>query len=155
MDTITHRKRTLELTVLSLDELYVDPKLETRNLFVVVRAESIKCYTTGMATTGSDYERKPLWNEKLLVEMPTHARSITLEVKCKSSCVKDVGVARIALSDFLGDEVQFLSYRLRDWEGRRSGVLNFSVRVNSIEAKASSDLLLLGVPVGWNNYTCY
>ncbi|KAK7317527.1 hypothetical protein RJT34_01842 [Clitoria ternatea] len=91
MDTIAHPKRTLELNVLSLDELYADPKLKTRNLFVVVRAESIKCYTTSMATTRSNYERKPLWNEKLLVEMPTHARSITLEVKCNMRVTRKMG----------------------------------------------------------------
>lgn len=70
-----------------------------------------------------------------------HARSITLEVKCKTTWsstttrgAKDVGVARIAMSDLVGGVVpshclQFLSYRLRDWEGRRNGVLSFSFRV--------------------------
>ncbi len=110
-----------------------------------------------------------------------HARCITFEVKCKTSTgVKDVGVARVAVSEFLGGVVpehclQFLSYRLRDWEGRRNGVLNFSVRVKSPEyvaakvttekkvgscgfqmrgplgaSSSSSGGVVTGIPVSWN-----
>ncbi|KAJ1414824.1 C2 domain [Sesbania bispinosa] len=143
MDT----NRTLELTVLSAEDLRVDRKLNAKNLYVVVRAESITSYTTSTVVTEYDSEdggnnnnnNNPTWNEKLLVDVPAHARCITLEVKyCKSSSStsstgKDIGVARIAVSDFLGGAedhcLKMLSYRLRDWEGRRNGVLHFSVRV--------------------------
>ena len=68
-----------------------------------------------------------------------HTKSITFEVFCKSSmAVKSVGVARIAVADFLSGSLpesylQFLSYRLRDREGRRNGIINFSVRVKMPE----------------------
>ncbi|KAK7256691.1 hypothetical protein RIF29_30148 [Crotalaria pallida] len=110
-------------------QLRVDCKPATKNLYVVVRPESIKSYTTAMAEEGNV---NPSWNQKFMVDMPMHARCITFEVKCKTSMgVKDVGVARVAASEFLGGVVpdhclQFLSFRLRDWEGRRNGVLNFT-----------------------------
>ncbi|TKY65536.1 BON1-associated protein 2 [Spatholobus suberectus] len=158
MDATTHPqgplRRTLEITVLSLEELREDWKHTAQSLYVVVRAESINCYATGTAAEGGN----PTWNEKLVVDVPAHARSITLEVKCKNAPgVKDVGVARIAVSDFLGgaepdERLQFLSYGLRDWEGRRSGVLNFSVRATAPEKVCSSSGdVVIGVPV-WRDH---
>lgn len=126
--------RTLEITVISGENLHV-----TDEAYVVVRAESINCCTTktvkdSCSTTDSSFLS---WNEKFLVDMPVHARSITFEVQSKKSkgAAQPVGVARIAVTDFLGggvtgeDCLQVLSYRLRDWEGRRNGVIHFSVRV--------------------------
>ncbi|XP_020218534.2 uncharacterized protein LOC109801817 [Cajanus cajan] len=96
----THpRKRTLELTISSLDELREDWKPALKNLYVAVRADSITSYATG---TAEDCGGNSSWNETLVVEVPAHARSVTLEVKCRNSPgVKDVGVARIAVTDFL------------------------------------------------------
>nr|KYP64409.1 (+)-neomenthol dehydrogenase [Cajanus cajan] len=100
MDAATHpRKRTLELTISSLDELREDWKPALKNLYVAVRADSITSYATG---TAEDCGGNSSWNETLVVEVPAHARSVTLEVKCRNSPgVKDVGVARIAVTDFL------------------------------------------------------
>ncbi|XP_047151288.1 uncharacterized protein LOC124823167 [Vigna umbellata] len=70
--------------------------------------------------------------KKLMVDMPLHARSITYEVQSnRFKALRPVGVARIALSDFLTPEnsVHVFSYRLRDWEGKRNGVIYFAVRV--------------------------
>lgn len=126
--------RTLEVAVLSAEDLTVDRKPVAKNVFVEVRAESINCSTTAPSDGAGG---NPSWKETLMVEMPVHARSITFELKCKTSMgEKSVGIARIALSDFLGGIVpenclQFLSYRLRDWDGRRNGIINFSVRVKS------------------------
>ncbi|QCE02801.1 uncharacterized protein LOC114167678 [Vigna unguiculata] len=67
-----------------------------------------------------------------VVDMPLHARSITFEVQSnRFKGLRPVGVARIALSDFLTPEnsMHVLSYRLRDWEGRRNRVIFFAVRV--------------------------
>lgn len=168
----------------------MDRKPATKNLYVVVRPESIKSYTTGMAAAaeeGNSNTNNPSWNQKFCVDVPMHARCVTFEVKCKTSTgvVKDVGVARVAVSEFLGGVVpdhclQFLSYRLRDWEGRRNGVLNFSVKVvESPEyvaspvtkptaaekvgscgfrmrgaiggASSSSGGVVTGIPVSWKN----
>ncbi len=124
--------RTLEITVISGENLHV-----TDDAYVVVRAESINCCTTKTAKdSGSSDSSFLSWNEKFLLDLPVHARSITFEVQCKKSKgARPVGVARIALSDFLGDQgvpencLQVLSYRLRNWEGRRNGVIHFAVRV--------------------------
>ncbi|QHO52409.1 BON1-associated-like protein [Arachis hypogaea] len=69
-------------------------------------------------------------------------RSITFEVQCKKfKAARPVGVARIGVLDVLfsrnisnatennDDGVQMLSYELRGWDGRRNGVIHFSVRV--------------------------
>ncbi|WVZ16095.1 hypothetical protein V8G54_009077 [Vigna mungo] len=67
-----------------------------------------------------------------MVDMALHARSITFEVQSnRSKALRPVGMARIALSDFLTPEnsMHVLSYRLRDWEGKRNGVIYFVVRV--------------------------
>ncbi|MCH88175.1 BON1-associated protein 2-like [Trifolium medium] len=75
------------------------------------------------------------WDEKFMLDIPSHARSVTFEVQCKKyKGARPIGVARIALSDFLGDNMslqscaQNFSYGLRDWDGRKNGVINFSVR---------------------------
>ncbi|KAI4358012.1 hypothetical protein L6164_001921 [Bauhinia variegata] len=128
---------SLEITVISAQNLFVDRNPATENAFVVVRAESINCCTTTMAREGGSC---PSWNEKFLLDIPLHARSVTFEVQCKipTGAVRSVGVARIAVSDFLAAgsvpaNLQLLSYRLRNWDGRRSGVINFSVKVKSPE----------------------
>ncbi|CAJ1816077.1 unnamed protein product [Sphenostylis stenocarpa] len=134
-------KRTLDLTVLSLEDLHGDWRHAAHRLYVVVQAESIASYETATATVDGG---NPSWNETVVVDVPVHARSITLVVKCKNaSSVKDVGIARIAVSDFLGvavaeQDLQDLSYGLRDWQGKRTGVIKFSVRVREPEKVRSS-----------------
>ncbi|XP_061340129.1 BON1-associated protein 2-like [Gastrolobium bilobum] len=130
--------RTLEITVISGENLSV-----TEDAYVVVRAESIKSCTTKMAKKSDGNNKNSSfisWNEKFLLDMSLHARSITFEVQCKKfKGARPLGVARIAVSDFLGGDVpenclQVLSYGLRDWEGRRNGVIHFSVRVAAVSA---------------------
>lgn len=130
--------RTLEIKVLSAEDLTIDRKPVTKNVFVEVRAETLNCATTSYGAAEGVSRGSPTWNETLMVEVPAHARSITFDVKCKTKSMgtKSLGIARIGLSEFLGGMVpeyclQFLSYRLRDWEGRRNGIVNFSVRVKS------------------------
>ncbi|KAI4355005.1 hypothetical protein L6164_003824 [Bauhinia variegata] len=176
-------ERTLEVTVLSCENPTVDGKPVTKNVCVVLRTESINSFATGMAA--AEGGKCPSWNEKFSVNMPVHARSITFEVQCKTTMgVKSIGIARIALSDFLGGNVpegylQFLSYRLRDRDGRRSGIINFSVRVTSPEyseppvkpskgtvvsdhcygglhnmrgGEENGNQVVIGIPVCWWNY---
>ncbi|KAI4358014.1 hypothetical protein L6164_001923 [Bauhinia variegata] len=135
--------KTLEITVISAENLSVDHNPVTENAYVTVRTESIKCCKTSMAREGGSH---PSWNEKFLLEMPMHAKSINFEVQCKMSTgiVKSVGVARIAISDFLGESVpesslQFLRYSLRNWDGGRSGIINFTARVKSPEEDLCSE----------------
>ena len=129
--------RALEVTVISGENFCVDRTPVTENIYVAVRAESLKCWTTKPAKQ----EVKSLstsWNEKLMVEVPLHAQSITLEVQCKTprGVVRSIGLARIAIRDVIPKDekcCEVLSYRLRNWEGRKSGVINFSVKVANKE----------------------
>ncbi|XP_028769041.1 uncharacterized protein LOC114726592 [Neltuma alba] len=116
---------------------------------------------------------------EVMVEAPLHAKSITFEVQCKTSkgSVRPIGSARIAISDVVPkDEAcsEVLSYRLRNWEGRRSGVISFSVKKKKEgEEKEEDDDskcsgkqnyggfdhhmnvpnngVVLGIPVWWNH----
>lgn len=163
-------KRTLEITVISCENIRV-----TEEAYVVVRGESLNCCTTStVKDNGNDSNNNKKssflsWNEKFLLDMPLRARSITFEVQCKKfKGVRPVGVARIAVSDFLGRGVpenglQVSSYRLRDWEGKRNGVIHFAVRVVapeecSISAKETavdvkdSSVRFTGVDAGDRNF---
>ncbi|XP_004510855.1 BON1-associated protein 2-like [Cicer arietinum] len=121
---------TLEITVISCENVHVK-----EDAYVVVRGESLNCYTTKMVKN-KDCENNSSflsWNEKFLLDMPLHARSIKFEVQCKKfKGFRPIGVARIEVSDILGEVVpenglKVLSYRLRDWEGRQNGIIHFSV----------------------------
>ncbi|KAH1241003.1 BON1-associated protein 2 [Glycine max] len=138
------KPKVLELTVLSAEGLHVRGKPANKNVFTVVRAESLTSHTTAMANGNENGFHT--WNEKFRVELGPQARCLTIEVKCKTETgvVRDIGVARIAVSDFLGGSVpdhslQSLCYRLRDWDGRENGVVNFSVRVAVPPAAAEND----------------
>lgn len=140
--------RTLEITVISGENVLN----VTEEAYVVVRSESLNCCTTRMVkdSNGNNNVNSGSflsWNEKFLLDMPVHARSITFEVQCnKFKGARPVGVTRIALSDLLGAAVvqeenclRILSYRLRDFEGRRNGVIHFAVRVATPEEYYSAE----------------
>jgi hypothetical protein len=124
--------RTLEIKVISGENIQA-----TEDACVVVRGESLNCYMTKTVKNNGCGKNTSFlsWNEKFLLDIPMHARSITFEVQCKKfKGIRPIGVARIAISDFfksvvLGDCSQIFSYRLRDWEGRQNGIIHFSVRV--------------------------
>ncbi|QCE02800.1 hypothetical protein DEO72_LG8g815 [Vigna unguiculata] len=130
------KNRTLEITVVSGENIRVD-RNSVSEVYVVVRAESLNCCTTKMVNGNDDGVHA--WNEKLLLEVPSYARSVTFEVQCKKyKEVRPVGVARIALSDLVSAEnngvlsesvAQSFCYGLRDWDGRRNGVIHFSVKM--------------------------
>ncbi|KAA8520594.1 hypothetical protein F0562_014850 [Nyssa sinensis] len=95
--------------------------------------------TARMTKVDTEGGSHPEWNEKLVVDMPVHAHSVTVEVQCKTnSGNKVIGAARIPVSDFVGgytpeNYLHFLSYRLRDDRGERNGIINLSVRVKMPE----------------------
>ncbi|KAL4353508.1 hypothetical protein GQ457_06G032280 [Hibiscus cannabinus] len=166
------KSRTLEITVLSGEDLRIDNKSVKRNAFVVVWTDTYGYKSTKMDAEGGSF---PCWNDKLVMDMPMHTRFVTLQVKCKASGAGDktVGVARIPVTDFIGGispdtRLQFLSYRLRDSKGMKNGIVNVSVRVKeplqacSSQAKDSvldhipidgrKDFgLVAGIPI-WNGY---
>ncbi|XWS46033.1 hypothetical protein CRYUN_Cryun14cG0030200 [Craigia yunnanensis] len=127
------KSRTLEITILSAEDLRIDNKSVKKNAFVVVSIDPLNSKTTKMDGEGGSY---PSWNDKLVMDMPMQTRFVSLEVKCKGSGGdKTVGFARIPMTDFIGGYspetcLQFLSYRLRDPKGLKNGIINVSVRVN-------------------------
>ncbi|TMW81947.1 hypothetical protein EJD97_007321 [Solanum chilense] len=137
--------RLLEITVISGENLLDNRnRLIKKNAFVNIKTESYSCnlQTTKLDKEGGGF---PKWNEKLIVDLPMHARHLTVEVQCKnSSGIKTVGIAKVPTSDFIGgilpeDYLHFLSYRLRNEKGEKNGIINFSVRVkNAAPAPAPS-----------------
>ncbi|KAJ6722877.1 hypothetical protein OIU74_007459 [Salix koriyanagi] len=158
--------RTVEVTVLSAENLRLDRKSVKKNTYVVVRVDPLNS-----GSTRADFEggSSPSWNEKLTLHMPFQSRFISLEVKCRTgSGDRVIGTASLPVSDILGDyspesHLHFLSYRLRDARGERNGIINVSARVkmpvesvcpsttkNSVGYGCSSSWQqpTLGVPVG-------
>ncbi|KAJ1414823.1 C2 domain [Sesbania bispinosa] len=115
------RSHTIEITILSAENLCMNGKPIRKNSYVVMSATTNpKFLTTTMS--GEESGNYPSWNEKFTVEFCEASKYITLEVQCKTWLgVRSVGTAQIAVSDVLGGFVgqnclQFLSYRL--WDGR-------------------------------------
>ncbi|XP_028769083.1 BON1-associated protein 2-like [Neltuma alba] len=143
----------LEITVLSAEDLRINRKLVKKNVFVCLQSPESgrpdETWTTGMESEGGSH---PKWNEKVEMEVPVHARFITAEVREKGTmgCVTSIGMARIPVSDFMGNylpesRVHFLSYRLWDRKCSKNGVINVSVRVKFSEQHCRT---VKGVPVG-------
>jgi hypothetical protein len=172
----------MEITILSAENLEENKKAIKGNVntFVTVQCDGSndELNATKLDSKGGSY---PSWNEKLVMDVPLHARFITIEVKYKTrgNSSTSVGMARIPVSDFIGgyvheNQLQFLSYRLWDSRVRRNGVVNISVRVkvsqkNSCSNSMSSTVngipvtgvpvagngstgVVTGIPAGWLNY---
>ncbi|KAL4377105.1 hypothetical protein GQ457_02G000610 [Hibiscus cannabinus] len=128
------KSSTLEITILSAEDLRIDKKPVKKNAFVVVSIGAFNDKATKMDREGGSY---PSWNDKLVMDMPMQTRFITLQVKyCKSSSggERTVGVARIPVTDFVGGYspetcLQYLSYRLRDPKGLKNGIINVCLRL--------------------------
>lgn len=123
----------VEITVISGEDLRVNSRRPVKkNAFAVVRTDSKNYQMTRVDTEGGSYST---WNEKLVMNLPAHARFLTVEVHCKtSSGDRVIGTARVPVSDFSGGStpesyLHFLSYRLRDDKGERNGIVNLSVRM--------------------------
>jgi len=147
--------QTIEITILSAENLQENNKGIKGNTFVTVQCDGSnnELSTTKLDSEGGSY---PTWNEKLVIEVPLHARFITIEVKYKTrSSSNSVGMARIPVSNFLGgyvheNQLQFLSYRLWDNRVRRNGVVNISVKVKMSQQNSCSSSMsstVSGVPV--------
>ncbi|CAN1157488.1 BON1-associated protein 2 [Linum perenne] len=124
------KSRTLEFTILSAEDLRLDGKSVKRNAFALVKTNQSNSKSTSADSDGGSY---PRWNEKLSVELPARAQSVTVEVQCKvGSGNRVIGTAIVPVSDFLGgltpeNYLHFLSYRLRDPRGVKNGIVNISV----------------------------
>ncbi|XP_038885303.1 BON1-associated protein 2-like [Benincasa hispida] len=149
--------RTIEITVISGENLQIRGKPINSDLFVSVRSDLQT--ENGSVSTKVDRDSAgfPRWNENLVVDLPMHAAFLVVEVCRRASSgrkVKIVGTARVPVADFIAgylpeSHLQFLSYRLRDERGEKNGIVNLSVRVKvaaGIEVSLSQKQGI-GVPV--------
>ncbi|XP_023528718.1 BON1-associated protein 2-like [Cucurbita pepo subsp. pepo] len=143
----TTSSRSIEITVISGEDLRIDRKSVKRKTFVTVKFDRQSIGGGGGGRTEID-ERGgcyPFWNEKMLMEIPVDAMFLTIEVHCGSiSRNRIVGTANVPVSDFLGryrpeNYLHLLSYRLRDRCGERNGIVNISVRVRALESESESE----------------
>ncbi|KAK6920188.1 C2 domain [Dillenia turbinata] len=147
----------LEITVISAENLRFNKKNPVKkNTYVTVKTTESKLQTTSMDREGGSY---PIWNQKLMIDMAGHVKYLTLDVQCKNSMGnRKIGKALIPVSDFMGgfwpeNYLHFLSYRLRDENGERNGIINISVRVKQATAmvappRSQHSWAAIGVPAG-------
>ncbi|KAG6582594.1 BON1-associated protein 2, partial [Cucurbita argyrosperma subsp. sororia] len=128
--------RTIEITVISGENLQVRGKLIKSDVFVTVRSDLHNKNDSVSTKIDRDAAGFPRWNEKLVVDLPMHSRFLVVEVCRRSSGrkINIVATARVPVADFIAgylpeNHLQFLSYRLRDEKGERNGIVNLSVRV--------------------------
>jgi Ca2+-dependent lipid-binding protein len=157
---------TIEITILSAENLQENKKALKGNTFVTVECDGSnnEVSTTKLDSEGGSY---PTWNEKLVIDVPLHARFVTIEVKYKTrGSSSSIGMARIPVSDFIGgyvheNQLQFLSYRLWDNRVRRNGVVNISTKVKMSQQNSCSNSMsstvngvpVTGIPVAGNGST--
>ncbi|XP_038905248.1 BON1-associated protein 2-like [Benincasa hispida] len=147
----TKSSRSIEITVISGEDLRIDRKPVKRKTFATVKFDRQSFGSGGGETEiderGGSY---PLWNEKMALEIPVDAMFLTIEVHCGSiSRNRIVGTAKVPVSDFLGryrpeSYLHLLSYRLRDGNGERNGIVNISVRVKVLESESETALTSKG-----------
>lgn len=132
--TYSTMRRSLEIELISAEGLKVDRKPVKRKTFCIVRIdqESKACKPDEL---GGSY---PVWKDKIEMDMAMNGsvRFISIEVLYKTSggAEKSVGLAKIPVTDFMGGfapqgHLNFLSYRLRDDYGDKSGIINVSIMV--------------------------
>ncbi|KZV26727.1 hypothetical protein F511_34325 [Dorcoceras hygrometricum] len=128
----------IEVTVISAEGLLVNRRQPVKkNAYVVVRSDPFNSRSTGIDPQGGSC---PSWNEKLVMDMPMHARFITVEAHSGN---KTIGSANIPVTEFSGgclpeNYLSFLSYRLRDANGEKNGIVNFSVKARGGKSCCSS-----------------
>ncbi|XP_075478737.1 BON1-associated protein 2-like [Primulina tabacum] len=123
--------KAIEVTVISAEGLLENRRKPLKkNAFVVVKSDPLEPVSTGVDSEGESY---PSWNQKLEMELPAHVRFITVEAHSGS---KVIGSADIPVTDFDGgylpeNYLSFLSYRLRDTNGEKNGIINLWVKVKA------------------------
>ncbi|KAL2233926.1 BON1-associated protein 2-like [Sesamum indicum] len=139
--------KEIEVTVISGEGLLLSRRPVKKNVSVTVKTDPFNSRSTGVDPEGGSY---PAWNEKLVMELPLHAHFITVEAHAGSRLI---GVANIPVSDFSGgylpeNYLSFLSYRLRDSNGEKNGIINLSVKVKGSGnmGYAGSSRPWMGVP---------
>ncbi|RWR86615.1 BON1-associated protein 2 [Cinnamomum micranthum f. kanehirae] len=126
----------LEITVISAEGLVYRNRSITKNIFVTVRTDPTNHQSTSVDEAGGC---NPSWNEKLQLALPAASSAklvVGVEVRRKTSTSGSqlIGIANIPMSDIFGDYVpsshlHFLSYRLRESDGKKNGIINLSIKM--------------------------
>ncbi|CAN6836441.1 hypothetical protein Bca4012_034623 [Brassica carinata] len=145
-------KRSLEIELISAEGLKVNGKPTKRKTFGVVIIDQETYHTCKVDEQGGSY---PIWKDRIKTEMAVDGtvRFISVEVFYLTSggAKKSVGVAKIPVTDFMGGfapqgHLNFLSYRLRDEYGDKSGIVNVSIMVkpdvNDVKYSSPSPLMV-------------
>ncbi|KAJ4847435.1 hypothetical protein Tsubulata_030678 [Turnera subulata] len=156
---------TLEITVLSCEDLRIDGHHVKKNTYVVVRTDPHNLRNFGETTVDTRGGSYPSWNQKLVVDVSVvHDRVsarqnfVTLEARRWSPGGGSlIGAADMPVTDFLvctetqqyvpNNRVNFLSYRLKDGRGQKNGIINVSVRVKAPEGFGEDEKEGLQLPV--------
>ncbi|XP_078174086.1 BON1-associated protein 2-like [Carex rostrata] len=128
----TTNSSTLEITVISAEDLRQGCHHLGQGAFITVRSGPSVVSTTASTEDTRNY---PSWNERLHIREPSHGGWIQVDVSKRkqgdASNAVHIANVKVPLSDFSYGPVgykHFLSYRLRDQEGRGNGIVNLCVR---------------------------
>ncbi|KAF6154501.1 hypothetical protein GIB67_028393 [Kingdonia uniflora] len=138
----------LEITVLSAEDLRLSKRSIKKNSFVTIRTTPQTFKSTCMDAVNGSY---PIWDEKFELSLPDSVTYITVEVQCRSGAgvMTLIGAAKVPVSDFMNalmpvGYLHFLSYRLRDRDEERNGIINLSIKAKVPEGYVRPVLPILG-----------
>ncbi|XP_022945702.1 BON1-associated protein 2-like [Cucurbita moschata] len=147
--------RTLEITVISAEDLHRRRKSMKKKSFATVKIDSQNLGSTQIDDRGGSY---PFWNNKMALNLPSNVSFMTVYVHSGNFSRNEiVGTANVPVSDFLGGFVpesylHFLSYRLRDVRGERNGIVNISVRVLASDHTSTPQTRKVQIPAEKTNF---
>lgn len=143
--------RKIQITAISAEDLVYDRKPLKKDAFVAFDMAGNywkQPMRTSLDEVGGNY---PMWEDTLETEFSKPTSVMYVQVLYRSSSGKDkrVGTARVPVKDFTGEYapegfLHCLSYRLWDEQGRRNGIVNFSVRILPHKSDLKS-----GLPPFW------
>ncbi|XP_057780637.1 BON1-associated protein 2-like [Salvia miltiorrhiza] len=138
---------TIEVAVISAEGLLLSRgnKSVEKGAFVVVRSDPLNSRSTGTDREGGSC---PAWNEKWAMELPADTRFLTVEAHSGSRPTSPSPISRAGFCPLINYST-FLTYRLRDANGRKNGILNLSVKVAACPGEPWA-----GVPVVDGKATC-
>ncbi|KAK9724579.1 hypothetical protein RND81_05G084000 [Saponaria officinalis] len=123
------QQRMLEINVISAEDLRINGRPIKNNAIAHVRLNNdTEVASTRVDKNGGSY---PLWNDKIDLKFPCNAKEIIVQVCCDNNLIGQTIIpAKDIIEDYIPSSyLHLLSYRLRDRQSRRNGIINLSIRV--------------------------
>ncbi|XP_074284639.1 BON1-associated protein 1-like [Silene latifolia] len=122
---------TLEINVISAEDLRIKGRPIKKNAIAYVHTNTGTEGASLSTTINKDGGSNPIWQEKFDLKISGYAKEIIIQVCCDNNLI---GEAKIPTKDIFDDYVpphclHLLSYRLKDRQLRRNGIINLSIRV--------------------------